>query len=335
MIARTRSALWNPIISKEVHSRMRTWRATILLLGFLAILAAVASSSYRPYAGAAENIDQASRLSDAGRSVFTALIATVIALIALLAPGLVAGTISGERERQTLDLLLLTRVRPARIVLGKLCGALLFVLLLLLAAVPVFSIVFLLGGIEPGIVVIFFVVTILTAVLLGSLGMVVSACMRRAGPAALSAYVITAVVFVAPVIANTVSPQSPPSVANSSITDNGGDFASPDAQPAPGPTQVVGAGSRWVAAISPYQVVSDTLKAIDAPDTCAYGVTTGGCTRFVSDMVPAGGWFASWREWQVFLVVGTLLASLALGISVMVVRGRVPRPRLPNWMYET
>jgi len=55
--------------------------------------------------------------------------------------------VTAEKDRRTLELLLISRLSDVQLVLGKLAGSLLRVLLLLLAAVPVFAIAALFGGV--------------------------------------------------------------------------------------------------------------------------------------------------------------------------------------------
>ncbi|MFM1996072.1 MAG: hypothetical protein RLZZ111_459 [Planctomycetota bacterium] len=55
--------------------------------------------------------------------------------------------VTNEKDRRTLELLLISRLSDAQLVLGKLAGSLLRVLLLLLSAVPVFVIASLFGGV--------------------------------------------------------------------------------------------------------------------------------------------------------------------------------------------
>lgn len=55
--------------------------------------------------------------------------------------------VTNEKDRRTLELLLISRLTDAQLVLGKLAGSLLRVLLLLVAAVPVFVIAALFGGV--------------------------------------------------------------------------------------------------------------------------------------------------------------------------------------------
>src|SRR5579872_1162956 len=106
-------------------------------------------------------------------------------------PALTATAIAGERERQTLDLLLCTRVRPATIVVGKLFSSLLFALLLLVASVPIFSMVFLFGGVELPQVAGVAVILGVTAVVVGAIGLACSSALRRPTAATVVAYILS------------------------------------------------------------------------------------------------------------------------------------------------
>jgi ABC-2 type transport system permease protein len=180
-------ALWNPIVAKEYRSRMRTWRSPlalmiyILLLGGLgwAVFAAMVSSSSNPYGGAAPNY---------GQTLFEYLVIFQMLLLAFITPALTASAISSEREHQTIDLLFVTLIPPFSIIWGKLLASISFILLLLLLSVPIFSLVFLFGGIELDQVVYAFVVMGVTALTLGTLGIAFSTWLRRTLPATVAAY---------------------------------------------------------------------------------------------------------------------------------------------------
>ena len=81
-----------------------------------------------------------------------------------------AGAVSQEKDRRTFVLLLLTDMRDYEIVLGKLVGALLPVLTLLLVSAPVLAMLLLLGGIDPEQVFQAVLVLLASAVAAGSLG---------------------------------------------------------------------------------------------------------------------------------------------------------------------
>ena len=181
-------ALWNPIVAKEYRSRMRTWRSPlamtvyILLLGGLgwAVFAAMAYSSRNSYNGG--------QAANYGQGLFLYLVLFQMVLLAFITPALTAGAISSERERQTIDLLFVTKLPSFAILWGKLLASMSFVLLLLLLSVPIFSLVFLFGGIELDQVAAAFLVTAISALTLGIIGIACSTAFRRTLPATVTAY---------------------------------------------------------------------------------------------------------------------------------------------------
>jgi len=87
----------------------------------------------------------------------------VAALVAILAVGV-------EKDRRTLELLLVSRLGDPQLVLGKLAGSLLRVGLLLVAAAPLFALAALFGGVTPPQLSRLFLVTAAAAVAAASLG---------------------------------------------------------------------------------------------------------------------------------------------------------------------
>jgi ABC-type transport system involved in multi-copper enzyme maturation permease subunit len=116
------------------------------------------------------------------------LIIFEVILLAFITPALTAGAISGERERQTIDLLFVTPLRPFAIIWGKLLASMSFVLLLLMLSVPIFSLVFLFGGIELDQMISAFIVVGVSALTFGLLGLAFSSLFRRTLAATVAAY---------------------------------------------------------------------------------------------------------------------------------------------------
>src|SRR5205814_6151497 len=81
--------------------------------------------------------------------LFGAVGLCVILAAAVVAPAVSASAFATERERGTLDLLLLQGPGPARIVLGKVLAALIFSLLLLAVGIPFFAPAWSFGGVQP------------------------------------------------------------------------------------------------------------------------------------------------------------------------------------------
>ncbi|HEY3415742.1 MAG TPA: ABC transporter permease, partial [Armatimonadota bacterium] len=66
-----------------------------------------------------------------------------------ITPAVSAGTITGEREQETLEPLLLTRLSTVNIVLGKLISSQSIVIVLMLCSLPFQVAAVMLGGVSP------------------------------------------------------------------------------------------------------------------------------------------------------------------------------------------
>jgi ABC-type transport system involved in multi-copper enzyme maturation permease subunit len=333
--------LWNPIVAKEVRSRMRTWRAPLVLVAFLAILGAVGYTAYR---NTAPTVANSSNLGEAGQAVFGALSGTVLILVALIVPGLVGGAISGERERQTLDLLLVTPVQPLRIVLGKLFSSLMFVLLLVAASVPLFSVVFILGGVELGAVIAVLVVTLVTAIALGTLAMLCSTVLKRTTSSTVSSYITAFLLFTVPLILGALiysSQQSRLQVVNGGsfgttfgMAQGNGPPPPPAVLPPQGPPSVIYASPATAMFGSGFLHISSetrcVMQSLGGPGgrfpSQVCGPSGSNSAAKAADAISSGA-FGGWRYWQAFTLIDGVMALLALIASVLVLRGRLPRPR--------
>jgi len=181
-------ALWNPIVSKEYRSRMRTWRSPLAMTVYILLLGGVGWAIFSSTAATARNAFNGAQAANYGQVLFLWLIVFQMVLLAFITPALTSGAVSSERERQTIDLLFVTKLPAFSILWGKLLASMSFVILLLLLSVPIFSLVFLFGGIELDQVLIAFLVTAVAALTLGIIGLACSTAFKRTLPATVSAY---------------------------------------------------------------------------------------------------------------------------------------------------
>ena len=79
---------------------------------------------------------------------FIALVFCEMTLLAFITPAITAGSISLEKERQTLDVLLTTRMTTWEIIKGKYLSDFIFLSLMVISTFPVLSIVFIYGGLS-------------------------------------------------------------------------------------------------------------------------------------------------------------------------------------------
>ena len=181
--------LANPLAGKELLARMRGPRTFVVATLLLLPLAAVAGGLYAMIATASSS--DVSSTTPVGKLFFAAVTAVELGLICLLAPALTADLISGERERQTLDLLLVTPLSRRQIVVGKLVAALGSLLLLIILALPIQALSVLIGGIGLEELLVGLLLLGLTATTYGCVGLFWSARLRTTRGALLFSYVTT------------------------------------------------------------------------------------------------------------------------------------------------
>jgi ABC-type transport system involved in multi-copper enzyme maturation permease subunit len=105
-----------------------------------------------------------------GAALFPVLAQLQLLLMVFFSALLSASAVAHEKDKGTLLLLLLTRLTNRELVLGKLLASLLNVLVMLATALPIFMLVVLLGGVSFAQVFRVFAVTLVAALVAGSLG---------------------------------------------------------------------------------------------------------------------------------------------------------------------
>jgi ABC-2 type transport system permease protein len=189
----------NPVLARELRQRMRGPRASIILTLYLLVLSLIV---WTLYAGTSRTQEaafggpSAEQVAGLGRSVFQTLLFFVLLLVCFIVPGVSAGAIAGERERQTLVPLQVTMLGPMSIVVGKLLASLAFITLLVVATLPLVGIAFILGGVEPLEVVKGTAMVLVVAAVLASLSVLCSTVTRRTQGATVLAYGLVLVLVV-------------------------------------------------------------------------------------------------------------------------------------------
>ena len=130
-----------PLLKRELVGLLRTKRAFWLLVTTVALSATFAIIAWP---------SERSGPVGLGMETIVTLMSFLLAQLAtalLVVPALAGGAISGERERDTYDLLYSTLLRPSSIVLSKAGAAVGYLAMLLLASAPAACVLYLLGGV--------------------------------------------------------------------------------------------------------------------------------------------------------------------------------------------
>ncbi len=181
----------NPVLARELKERMRRRRSFAVLTAYLLVLAAVLWLLYLGASAGDQLVGPGIlRLASLGRATFQTLLFAMLLLVCFIVPGLSAGGVAGERERQTLVPLQVTLLRPLSILLGKLGASLAFVALLVMATLPLIGISFVLGGVGPWEVMRGVAMVLVVATTVACLALTCSTLIRRTQGATVISYAI-------------------------------------------------------------------------------------------------------------------------------------------------
>jgi ABC-type transport system involved in multi-copper enzyme maturation permease subunit len=133
----------NPVLQRELLVNLRMPRAFVLLFLYQALLAVLVYFAWPQEV----RLDLTENPVEARRLVDLIFLGQYV-LASLMAPSFAAGSITGEKERKTYEMLLASQLRPAAIVLGKLLAALAHLALLIFASLPVVMLCLPLGGVS-------------------------------------------------------------------------------------------------------------------------------------------------------------------------------------------
>lgn len=183
----------NPVLRKEYLTKMRGWKAAGMLGGYLIVLALFACMILYSMFG---NIMYSAIDSYATVTIYSSLAVLQFALLMFVTPALTAGSISGEREKQTLELLISTKLKPSAIIVGKLLAALSHVFYLIIASIPIYAIVFMFGGISILDLLMLFAYYMMTVILISSIGIFYSAYFKKTTAATVLTYMTIGVLTV-------------------------------------------------------------------------------------------------------------------------------------------
>lgn len=168
----------NPIVFKELRARVRGWRAAVILIAQLVVMSCFASIIYYSVSESATSMGSVTVGQMMGQALFYSTYMLLLVVVVFLSPAFTAGTISGERERKTLDLLITTLIPTRSLVLGKLISALAYMVLLILIALPIQSLALMFGGVTLAEMLIGTLILLVTALVMGSVGVFISSLMK-------------------------------------------------------------------------------------------------------------------------------------------------------------
>lgn len=184
----------NPVYKRETMVSARSFKLSLILLVFNGILALVALLNMYSTLAQVRLTAEIQYSSFLDLYVFVAVLEFI--MLIFIMPALTAGSISGERERQTLELMLTTRMTPAEIVLGKMMASLSTMSLMIISSFPILAMVFVYGGVTLNDIIVLLLCYVASALFVGSLGICCSAVFQKTTLSTVVSYGLIAIVVI-------------------------------------------------------------------------------------------------------------------------------------------
>ncbi|WP_066895200.1 ABC transporter permease [Clostridium nigeriense] len=187
----------NPVLRNESKLSVRTPRFSLMLLIYIAVLSVGTLIFYNSYSSDV----YASGINPQGAVTLYIVMAVIQAILLMfIVPSLTATSICSEREKQTLDILLSTRLSPLQIILGKLSASSLKVIMLIICTIPLYAICGLIGGIKLSNILILVGSFIISTIFVGAIGVFISTYSKTSKVATSLTYALILFIFVGTIV---------------------------------------------------------------------------------------------------------------------------------------
>ncbi|MBE6052301.1 MAG: ABC transporter [Clostridium sartagoforme] len=187
----------NPVLRNESKLSVRTPRFSLMIFIYISVLAAGTLIFYNTYSREV----YATGINPQGAVTLYITMAVIQAILLMfIVPSLTATSICSEREKQTLDILLSTRLSPLQIILGKLSASSLKVIMLVICTIPLYAICGLIGGVKISNILLLTGSFIINTIFVGAIGVFISSYSKTSKAATALTYALVLFIFVGTIV---------------------------------------------------------------------------------------------------------------------------------------
>ena len=184
----------NPIIKKDVKVQARSFKMCVEVFVYELIMALV-------FFVALLYITSQNRFTDSNVYSQMVWLYPVLAIAQWMILGAVipihtSSAISGEKERQTFDIMMTTSMTPWSMIMGKVMTAVAQAMIFVVASIPVMALTFVVGGLSWSYLFWFIAVALLVSLFAASIGIMCSSFCRKSITAVIVSYGIYIIFFV-------------------------------------------------------------------------------------------------------------------------------------------
>lgn len=178
----------NPIVKKDVKIQARSMRISWGIFAYVGILAVVYFIAMLIIQAEAKYSFDNIYSQIVG--LYPVLAVTQIIILGLIIPVRTASAISGEKDRQTFDIMMTTSMTPFSIIFGKTVSAVIMGMFYVVSGMPVMALSFVIGGMSWSYLLWFVFIALLVSFFAASIGIFCSSICKKTITAVILTYAI-------------------------------------------------------------------------------------------------------------------------------------------------
>lgn len=182
----------NPVLRNETKIAVRSIKFTLMILAYVAVLA-IAVMIYYNVINSEAFYNGLNLKSSTNFYVVMAVVQA--ALLFSIVPSLSSTAICSEREKQTLDILLSTKLTPLQIIIGKISSSSLRVIILIISMMPLYAVGSLMGGIKISYILQLIFFFIINTIFMASIGVFISTCVKTSKVSTTLTYLLIVFIY--------------------------------------------------------------------------------------------------------------------------------------------
>lgn len=183
----------NPVLRNESKISVRSIKFTLMIFAYIAVLS-VAVMIY--YSSVNEAIFSNGLYLESSKLFYVVMALGQAVLLLFIVPALSSTAICSEREKQTLDILLSSKLTPFQIIIGKVSASSLRVIILIISTMPLYAIGAIIGVVKISNILSLIVFFIVNTIFVSSIGVFVSTYIKTSKVSTALSYALVLFIYI-------------------------------------------------------------------------------------------------------------------------------------------
>ena len=183
----------NPVLRNESKIAVRSIKFTLMIFAYIVALS-IAVMIY--YNSVNESIFSNGLYLGSSTIFYVVMAIGQAVLLFFIVPALSSTAICSEREKQTLDILLSSKLTPIQIIIGKVSASSLRVIILIISTMPLYAIGALIGGVKLSNILGLILFFIVNTIFVSSIGVFVSTYVKTSKVSTALSYALVLFIYV-------------------------------------------------------------------------------------------------------------------------------------------